>query len=152
MDPFTLALLAGFLATTGGSIAVTLIITSPRLMRLVRRRIRGSNVVILGNRGAGKTSFWNYIRNDQFADTRGTLSTVLPRPLGAISIDKGDDLRLDLKPTEDLPGEWRVDAIGEAIRRQRPELLLVLVALDDAAAVAWFREFCASLNLLLLVV
>lgn len=150
MEPLTIAILGGLTATVGGGALIALAKSSPTVMRFLRQRLAGADLLILGRAGAGKTSFWNFLRHGIFADVYPPMSTIRAQKVRAFTVKRPDDNDLDIKTSEDIPGEWEPDEVMTVISRQRPDLIVVLCSAADDEATPWFRAFCTSLNGLLL--
>ena len=146
MDPITLAILIGLITTVGGAAILGAVKYSPRAMKRMKRWFLGTNFVILGPPGAGKTSFINYLRHNHFADVYPTTRTLTVDEIGSFPVDKGGDFKLEVSNGIDTPGDLPLkDQIGVIISK-RPQTLILWTALTDPDAEDWLASICLSLN------
>ena len=146
MDPFTAAILAGIIATVGATAILGAVKYSPRAMRWVKRWFLGTEFVILGPSLAGKTSFLNYLKHDQFADIYPTKGTVRVTKINSFSANKGGDFNLEVSEAFDTPGTLDVDDQIGIVIKEKPETLILWTSLTDPKAAVWLSSICLYLN------
>src|SRR5690349_1771662 len=102
MDPITIVILTGIISTVGAAAILGAAGYSPRAMRWVKRWCWGTKFVVLGPSESGKTSFYNFLRHDQFADSFPTQSTLHVTEFNPFLVNKGGDFKLDISKGFDV--------------------------------------------------
>lgn len=146
MDPLTLTVLGAFLGGLGVAGALALARRSPRVMRLFKRYFLGLEFLVVGHGQAGKTSFYNYLWYNRFADEYPARKTLIVSDRMAFDVDKGGDLKMSIASAFDIPGELPVDGQVRMTRERLPVVLIVFTSIDNVEALNWLRAFLLELR------
>jgi hypothetical protein len=114
----------------------------------------GANILLLGPKAAGKTSFADYLEFGVLEDENFHISTVDDRRSGLHKIQVGKDKSLDLKvrSTTDIPGQLNGDGHANTLRDHRPHAAITFLdgTKSQTEIVAWVAEFCSRLEAILM--
>lgn len=114
----------------------------------------GANILLLGPKAAGKTSFADYLEFGVMEDENYHISTVDPRRSSLHKIQVGKDKSLDLKvrSTTDLPGQLNGDGHANTLRDQRPHAAIIFLdgTKSQGDIVTWVDDFCSRLEAILI--
>src|SRR6478672_3087144 len=137
MDPLTLTILGGLASSIGAAALIGLAAKSPRLMRLLKRRFLGRHFLVIGPKRTGKTSFYNFLRNDQFADTVPVRETLDVSDRMSFEVDRGGDLKMDISAAFDIPGELPPKLQVDLAAQKHPQDLIFFLSLADDSSEPW---------------
>jgi hypothetical protein len=146
MDPISIAIITGIISSVGAAAILGAAGYSPRAMRWVKRWFWGTKFVVLGPPASGKTSFYNFLRHDQFADSFPTRTTLEVTEFNPFLVDKGGDFKLDVSKGFDVPGDLLPQQQAEIAIREAPATLILWTSLTDVNAKEWLASFCLYLN------
>ena len=149
MDPATIAFLGSLLAALGAAGAIALARRVPAVMTWFKRYFAGLHLLVIGQQGAGKTSFYNYLRFDCLTDEYPTHSTHRVSKALSFDSDKGGELQLQIKEAFDIPGELEPHVQAELARKRTPEALLVFVSATEEGAILWLDRLVHHLAIAL---
>lgn len=114
----------------------------------------GANILLLGPKAAGKTSFADYLEFGVIEDENYHISTVDSRRSGLHKIQVGKDKSLDLKvrSTTDIPGQLNGDGHANTLRDERPHAAIVFLdgTKKQSEIIAWVDDFCSRLEAILM--
>ena len=166
MDPLTVAIIGGAIATLlGGYVLVEVIKGVPKAVRKVGRKVLGSNLLILGPTFSGKSSLIRYMKHAKYQDPD------MPEDPDVYPIDKDDrttdvvvsskEFEIELDPdykftvatTTDIPGILTIeDQIGIALDKDKIyEVIIVVVAVNHTRRDSWINDFCSVLDSKLII-
>jgi len=161
MDPATALIILGILQkiAVGAGVAALLKLAakSPEAVRWLRRYVLGSNILVVGQARAGKTSFYNYLKHGEFADTHPTEPTDRVSKPMRFPVNRGADLQFNVSKAFDIPGDLPVSEQIDIVRRKRPKALMIFLSpLRENVegwlpADEWFGQFTAQLRSLLVL-
>lgn len=148
MDPFTLAILSTILGGIATAAIISLAQRSPRVMAWFKRYFLGLKLLIVGPKRSGKTSFYNFLKHDYFADQRGTNKTKEVIEIKSFDVNKGGELNLPIKKALDIPGQLNTLDQADLMRQETPQAIIIFTAVDNAnpSCSQWLRSFLIDLR------
>jgi GTPase SAR1 family protein len=162
VEPATILIILGILekiaAGAGAGAILAFAGRSPQAMLWLKRYVLGSNILIVGHARAGKTSFYNYLRHGQLAETLPTQRTDTVETTRSYSIKLGDKV-VDISTSLDIPGDLPIGDQIEVIQRKQPHAILVFLSplsrenlkteVEWLPAELWLRIFIQQFRILL---
>jgi GTPase SAR1 family protein len=146
LDPVTLAIISTIIGGIITAVIIDVARHSPKVMTWVKLYFLGLDFLVVGHDDAGKTSFYNYLRFDQFADQYPTKDTTNISEIKPFNIDKGGDLQIPIKKAWDIPGSLNPSEQAELLVKERPKVLIIFISADYPKASQWLRSFLISLR------
>lgn len=118
----------------------------PKTLKAARRRLAGTRMSVVGPAHAGKTTFYNYLRYGSFAEELPALETTrVGKPL-SFDIERGGEIKLQIRSARDIPGEYTPKEQVQEIQRANPDAVIVFLALDHPEHTDWLRALLRELD------
>ena len=146
MEPSIAVFIAGIIGAVVGAVVV---LQAPEIVGRRSANIAALEILIVGHDDAGKTSFLNFLRHNEFADERVTRDTLEVSRQGAFEVVRPGEIDLPVKRILDIPGPLDPGEQLELVRREAPRTLLIMISADNPTASRWLRDFVTGLRVLL---
>jgi len=146
VEPSIAFFIAGIIGAVVGAVVV---LQASKIGGRWRPSIAPLEFLIVGHDDAGKTSFLNFLRHNEFADERMTRDTLEVSRQGAFQLVRPGEMDLPVKSILDIPGPLDPGEQLELVRREAPRILLIMVSADNPTSSRWLRDFAAGLRVLL---
>lgn len=128
---------------------------APSGIALLKSWFKGKEILIVGQKRAGKTTFIDYLQYGLFEDEKDTELTKLITPSARFNVKLGRDAALELtvKSVIDVPGQiGPVEHAQQAFQR-RPHAVVIFTDLtqplrgkSELASAIWVQSFCRRLE------
>ena len=121
----------------------------------IRDYIRGREVLVVGPKRVGKTSFVTYLQHGILLDEGSTVPSYDPRktPTFTVALGTRQTLELRLRSVEDLPGHIGPTEQANLVAQRRPHALVMVLDLSLAyggrspdSAQKWLKTFFGRLE------
>jgi len=128
---------------------------APSGIALIKSWLKGKEVLVVGQKRAGKTTFIDYLQYGLFDDEKETLKTLDVTRSARFNVKMGRDsaLELSIKTVVDVPGQIGPSAHADLAFERSPHGIIIFTDLTspikggpDRAATAWLLEFCRRLE------
>jgi GTPase SAR1 family protein len=146
VEPSIAVFIAGIIGAVVGAVVV---LQAPEIVGRRSANIAALEILIVGHDDAGKTSFLNFLRHNEFADERVTRDTLEVSRQGAFEVVRPGEIDLPVKRILDIPGPLDPGEQLELVRREAPSTLLIMISADNPTASGWLRDFVTGLRVLL---
>lgn len=146
MNSSTAIIAAVVIGLLAGALLVYL---GPRLAARFKPKFAPLELLVVGPDDAGKTSFLNFLRDNQFADQAPTRDTLTIARQSAFKRPRAGATDLAVKRVWDIPGPLEPSEQLDLLRREAPKTLVVIVSTDNPSSAAWLRSFMTGLRSLL---
>lgn len=135
----------------GGKIAYELIKrTAPKGVAWITAYARGVELLVVGPGGAGKTSFFDYLRFGVLEQKGPHEKTheIKKSPTFTISMGRDGALNLRLRRSVDTPGQIGPVEHANLVGKRKPHILVIVLdgGLAQSTAQRWIRDFGARLE------
>lgn len=146
MNSSTSIIAAVVIGLLAGALVVYL---GPRLAARFKPKLAPLELLVVGPDDAGKTSFLNFLRDNQFADQAPTRDTLAIARQSAFKRPRAGATDLAVKRVWDIPGPLEPSEQLDLLRREAPKTLVVILSTDNPSSAAWLRSFMTGLRSLL---
>lgn len=146
MNSSTAIIAAVVIGLLAGALVVYL---GPRLAARFKPKLAPLELLVVGPDDAGKTSFLNFLRDNQFADQAPTRDTLAIARQSAFKRPRAGAPELAVKRVWDIPGPLEPSEQLDLLRREAPKTLIVILSTDNPSSAAWLRSFMTGLRRLL---
>lgn len=148
MEPFSFAIITGIIAGIGTAGIIYLFERSPKVRAWFKRIFIGLDFLVVGDDGVGKTSFYNFLQHNEYADNFPTKHTLEISDKMSFNVKKGGDLEFQVRRAFDIPGPLSPQEQVNQICKRDPEVLIVFLSADktETNMSQWFRAFLKSLS------
>ncbi len=137
-------------------VGIELLRTAPTGIAWISSLIKGREIMVVGQKGAGKTTFIDYLRFGLFEDEKAhqtTKESVEHKTRFNIKMGRDQSLELSVKRVVDLAGQIGPLEHARLVFERRPHAVLIFTDLtrplngeSERAAATWVREFCEHLE------